>query len=87
MNTAAKRIHAWILIAAFVAATVLFYFATRAAYRGYFSDDDLDKSGWPTLLTNGRFIQEIVTPKLSEGNFRPVGFLYYRYMARWFKLN
>ena len=75
------------LIATFLAAGVLFYFANRAAYKGYFSDDDLDKAGWPTVLTNGAFIREILSPKLSEMNFRPVGYLYYRYMARAFKLN
>ena len=76
-----------ILLAAFLAAGTLFFFANRAAYNAYFSDDDLDKMGWPTLLSKGDFIKEILTPKLSEGLFRPVGYLYYRYMRIIFKLS
>jgi hypothetical protein len=65
----------------------LFFFANRPAYKAYFSDDDLDKMGWPTVLTNGDFVEEILTPRYSESLVRPIGYLYYRYMARAFKLN
>jgi hypothetical protein len=77
----------WIPLAFFLAAGTLFFFANRPAYKAYFSDDDLNQMGWPTLLSNGDFIHEILTPKFSENNFRPVGYLYYRYMAPAFKLN
>jgi hypothetical protein len=84
---APARAKGWVLVALFLAAATLFFFANRPAYKAYFSDDDLDKMGWPTILGNGDFVKEILTPKLSEGNFRPVGYLYYRYMGRLFKLN
>src|SRR5260370_38057074 len=77
----------WLCSTPFLAAASLFFFANRPAYKAYFSDDDLDKMGWPTVISNGDFIKEILTPKLSEGNFRPIGYLYYRYMGRIFKLN
>src|ERR1700676_544120 len=72
-------------LAAFLAAGTLFFFANRAAYKAYFSDDDLDKMGWPTVLTNSDFVKLIVTPKFLEGNVRPVGYLYYRWMRNVFK--
>ena len=81
------RAKPWVLLALFLAAGTLSFFANRAAYKAYFSDDDLDKMGWPTVLSNGAFVHEILTPKLSEGNVRPVGYLYYRYMGRAFKWN
>ena len=87
MRAKAGTTRPWVLVAFFLTAATLFFFANRPAYNAYFSDDDLDKSGWPTVISNGQFITEILTPKLSEGNFRPVGYLYYRYMARIFKLN
>ena len=77
----------WVLLALFLAASTLFFFANRPAYKAYFSDDDLDKMGWPTVLTNGDFVNEILTPKYSKDLVRPIGYLYYRYMARAFKLN
>jgi hypothetical protein len=81
------RAKPWVLLTLFLAAATLFFFANRAAYKAYFSDDDLDKMGWPTVLTNGDFVSQILTPKLLEGNVRPVGYLYYRYMGRAFKWN
>ena len=75
------------LVAAFILASAGFVLANRAAYRAYFSDDDFDKSGWPTALSNAEFLREIVTPRMSDGLFRPIGYLYYRYMPRFFKFD
>jgi hypothetical protein len=83
----ASAAHRWMPFAWFLAAAVLFFFANRAAYQGYFSDDDLDKLGWPTLAGADTFYRELLTPKLSDSNFRPVGYLYYRFMGRAFKLH
>jgi hypothetical protein len=85
--TAPSRAKPWVLLAFFLAAGTLFFFANRPAYKAYFSDDDLNQMGWPTILTAGDFVAEILTPKFSEANFRPVGYLYYRFMAPAFKLN
>src|SRR5690349_15182573 len=76
----------WVSIA-FLAAAVLFYSANRAAYKGYFSDDDLDNLGWPTFVGNDTFYTGLITPKFLPTNFRPAGFLYYRLMGRIWKLD
>lgn len=76
----------WILVAFFTGALLVFFFSNRAAYKGYFSDDDLDNIGWPTIAGNDTFISAILTPRLSEFNFRPIGDLYYRYVGRAYKL-
>ena len=77
----------WILVACFLAVAVLFYFANRSAYHGYFSDDDFENLGWPTRVGNDVYYNALVTPKLEEFNFRPFAFLYYRFMGRAFKLH
>lgn len=76
----------WIPVALFVAAAALFFAANRAAYKGYFSDDDLAGMGWPTFVGNDVFVRGLVTPELLPSNLRPVGFLYYRYLGRAFRL-
>ena len=76
----------WLPLACFLASAVLFYFVNRPAYNGYFSDDDFENLGWPTLAGNDVYYNALVTPKLDEFNFRPVGFLYYRFMVPAFKL-
>jgi hypothetical protein len=70
-----------------LAAAVLFFVANRAAYKGYFSDDDLSNLTWPPIVGSDVFYQGLLTPKISVSNFRPVGFLYYRFMGRTFHLN
>jgi len=75
------------VIACFLAAAVLFYFANRAAYKGYFSDDDLDNISWPTYVGLEVYSHQLLSFKTSADNFRPVGDLYYRYLYRAFHLN
>ncbi len=69
------------LILFFLAIALLFLAANRAAYKGYFSDDDLDN----LVQTRGAevryFAKELVSPKLSVWNFRPVGHFYYRVLG------
>ena len=77
----------WITLAFFLTAALLFVAANRAAYKGYFSDDDLDTLGWSVVIGNDAFVDGILTPRFSESNFRPLGDLYYRYLGRAFKLN
>ena len=76
----------WTLVACLLAAAVLFYFANRTAYKGYFSDDDLDNLGWPTYVGNDVYFDGLTAVKFQGLNFRPVGDLYYRYLYRVFRL-
>src|SRR6266851_620590 len=83
----ATLVRKWVPLLVVLAAAVLFYFENRPAYKGYFTDDDFNNIGWPTFVSNDTFYHGLLTPKLDESNFRPVGFLYYRFMGREFKLN
>jgi hypothetical protein len=40
-----------------LAALALFLVLNRAAYRGYFQDDDLDTMGWARLISIPVFLQ------------------------------
>ncbi|MCU0247584.1 MAG: hypothetical protein MUC42_13500 [Bryobacter sp.] len=66
------------LIAAVVAVVALFLIANRAAYEGFFSDDDLDNLSWTTVVGWDEFGRGFVDPKLSPYNFRPTGHIAYR---------
>jgi len=74
------------LLVFFLAIAVLFYFANRAAFHGYFSGDDLDRSAWSSRAGMDTFYRELVSPKLSENLFRPLGCLYYRFLYKAFQL-
>lgn len=74
------------LAASFCVAAVLFFIANRPAYKGYFSDDDLANLTWPPIVGNDVFYKALLSPLTSELNFRPVGFLYYRFLGRAFQL-
>ncbi|MBI4892248.1 MAG: hypothetical protein HY821_16595 [Acidobacteria bacterium] len=69
------------LILVFLALTVLFLAANRAAYKGYFSDDDLDNLVQTRGAEVSYFAKELVSPKFSTWNFRPVGHAYYRLLG------
>jgi hypothetical protein len=60
-----------------VAAFALFLLLNRAAYKGYFQDDDLDTLGWAGSIPATDFFEYLITPRLSPTNFRPVGAFYY----------
>lgn len=77
----------WTVIACFLAAAVLFYFANRAAYKGYFSDDDLDNISWPTYVGLDVYVRQLLSFTPGVDIFRPVGDIYYRYLHRAFHLN
>lgn len=76
----------WTLPACFLAASVLFFFANRGAYKAYFADDDLDNLGWPTFVGNDVYLKGLATLRFDPNNFRPIGDLYYRYAYRAFHL-
>lgn len=56
-----------------VLAALLFLAANRAAYRGFFSGDDLDNIAWTRELPPGDFISGLLTPRYHLNHFRPVG--------------
>lgn len=60
----------------------LFLAANRAAYQGYFSDDDLDNLVNTQLYGLDAFVGSFFSLTYDQYNFRPVGHLVYRWMAQ-----
>ncbi|HYL34562.1 MAG TPA: hypothetical protein VEV17_01470 [Bryobacteraceae bacterium] len=81
------RLRRWAPVGFFLLAALLFLLTNRAAYRGYFADDDFANIGWPTFVGNDVFIRGLLSPVFSGSHFRPVGFLFFRYAGRAFDLN
>ncbi|MEO8130656.1 MAG: hypothetical protein ABI822_26380, partial [Bryobacteraceae bacterium] len=61
---------------------ILFLVANRAAYKGYFQDDDLDNLSWTGQIDAVDFAKGLVSPVFSRNNFRPVGHFYFHVMER-----
>jgi hypothetical protein len=73
--------------ALFLLTAALFLIANRAAYQGYFQDDELDNISWTRAITPIEFAQAILTPRFFTNNFRPVGHFYFREMSLLFGLD
>src|SRR5262245_21779554 len=71
----------------FVLLTVLFLLMNRGAYKGYFSDDEIDNLSWTPFITAGGFAKAAATPRFLEYNFRPVGHFYFHAMESRFGLD
>jgi hypothetical protein len=74
----------WVLL---LAVAILFLILNRAAYKGYFQDDELDN----IVMTRGIPAEEWITvlfgAQLSEYNFRPAGHVFFLLMERVAKLD
>ena len=77
----------WTGLALFLLMAVLFLIANRGAYKGYFSDDELDNLSWAPHVPLADFAKALVTPRFMTGNFRPVGHFYFRLAGRAFGLD
>src|SRR5260370_3856027 len=67
--------------ALFLAMAALFLIVNRAAYKGYFQDDELNNISWTRDIPAIEYAQAILTPNFFNNNFRPVGHFYYREMS------
>jgi hypothetical protein len=67
----------WTGLALFLLLAVLFLIANRGAYKGYFSDDELDNISWAPAVPASVFAERLLTPTFQPGNFRPAGHLYF----------
>lgn len=52
---------------------LVFFAANRAAYKGFFSGDDLDNISWTRALPARDFLTAMVSPRYFVNHFRPVG--------------
>ncbi len=69
-------------IALISAIILLFLIGNRAAYQGYFSDDDLDNIANTTLAGFDTFWKGFGSVRYDIYNFRPVGHVFFRWMAQ-----
>lgn len=74
-------------IVCFLAFAALFLLLNRAAYKGYFQDDEFDTLSWTPYTHVGIYLQAAITPRFQEDNFRPVGHFYYYIGQRLFDLD
>ena len=65
----------------FVIIAALFLIANRAAYQGYFGDDEFDNLALTRAIGPGEAVTGLLSPRYYENNFRPVGHLFYRALA------
>src|SRR5262249_16940144 len=73
--------------ALFLATAALFLIANRAAYKGYFQDDEIDNISWTRILPMSSYVRGAITPQYFPNNFRPAGHFYFREMSLLFGLD
>jgi hypothetical protein len=71
----------------FLAFTALFLLLNRAAYKGYFQDDEFDTISWMPYVHAAHYLEAAVSPRFQPDNFRPVGHFYYYIGQRLFDLD
>jgi len=71
----------------FLLLAALFLAMNRGAYRGYFSDDEVDNLSWTPFVSGAAFARALATPLFLEYNFRPVGHFYFHFMEQRFGLD
>ena len=64
-----------------------FLTVNRAAYRGYFQDDDFNTLSWTRSSPVSEYVEAALTPLFLTNNFRPVGHFYFRVAERFFGLD
>lgn len=70
-----------------LALALLFFVANRAAYKGWFNDDDLDNLLWTRYAKWETMPLGLLSPKFAEFNFRPTGHAYYQILVNTARLN
>jgi hypothetical protein len=68
----------------FLALAALFLVMNRAAYKGYFTDDDFDHLSWTRHAPVKEFVKGLLTPAYQTNNFRPTGHFFYHEEAYFF---
>ena len=71
----------WRSIAIFICGAGLFLFLNRTSYSAWFYGDDLATLTWARTGHVKEFLSWLITPRISDANFRPVGAFYYRILG------
>jgi hypothetical protein len=69
-------------VALLIAVALTFLILNRAAYKGYFQDDEFDNIVTTRDISAPEWISWFLTPRLSRDNFRPAGHIYFFTMNR-----
>ena len=70
----------------FLLLAAVFLILNRAAYRGYFQDDDINSMAWTRWGSTWVYLKGTLTPVFAN-NYRAVGFYYYHAAERVFGLD
>jgi hypothetical protein len=65
-------------IICFLLLAILFLLLNRAAYKGYFANDDFVTLSWTRNAPVAEFLKALLSPRFQPDNFRPSGHLLYR---------
>jgi hypothetical protein len=65
-----------------IAVAGFFLVANRAAYRGYFVDDELDDLAFTGEIDAIDYVQGLLLPRFYTNNFRPAGHLFFYAMGK-----
>jgi hypothetical protein len=77
----------WRTLIVFLCAAGLFLSVNQAGYRAWFYGDDLATFTWARSGSVPVFLSWLISPRVSDANFRPVGAFYYRILAGWVGLS
>jgi hypothetical protein len=61
----------------FLAFAAVFLILNRAAYKGYFQDDEFDTIAWTPYVAPVHYLEGALSPRFSTDNFRPTGHFFY----------
>jgi hypothetical protein len=67
--------------------SLLFLIVNRAAYKGYFQDDEMNNLSWTPAVALKDYAVGAITPRFQPNNFRPVGHFYFYAAERFFHLD
>lgn len=70
-----------------LALVFVFLLLNRAAYKGYFQDDEFDNINWAPRTPASTYLEGVLTPRFFANNFRPAGHFYFFAAARLFDLD
>jgi hypothetical protein len=68
----------------FLLLAAVFLVLNRAAYKGYFTDDDFEHLSWTRDASTVDFLKGLLSPRFQPNNFRPAGHFFYHIEAALF---
>ncbi len=82
-----RRVRQFLPLVLFAISAFLFLIADRAAYKGYFTADEINNMAFTRWGTTGDFVLDLLSPRFYANNYRPVGHFFFRTMGHAAGLN